>query len=1236
MSQGKTTPVADLATRKPTRGRLRVRARRRFGWLACSVLFTSLASGQSLVDSPEIRAGELDAVAAAWWQAARAHPDSLETQYRLLLWERELDERPGESLRAQDWRELLDALAPESGWTARQVRRQLAEALRREGNFEEALGIGLGDGTPRSWMAIGPFGSTPSTALYRPYPPETEFDPEANYTAGGRDRRWREIRTQEGDTRVDPSEASSEADGVHYLRARFALATEFRGLLLVSGDTSLRAWVDGVEVCVRDRLRDPRTTAVTIGGLRCAPGEHTLLIKCEAHAPFSIAFRHEDGTAPQIEERSPRDRTESPFGTTLDRTLGPRGSVVHEWSARWREDRLAPELWLPLANLSVWIGDAYQAREVLLRWEEEDRPVVPLALVATEIASRLDYLPSDWVDNWVGGLWRRAAEEAPGTVPLRIAEARRNFAEDRTEEAAQILEEVLTAQPRSLPALLLLEEIAEDRGWRRERLTTLDRLAEVAPTHPETLRRWIRRWERDSRPDLALPFREALCAAQPDLGTVIALANAYRRSGRSQAAMTQLEHLDQLAGTPFDALRHRYSLLESWGELELAREFLTRLIALRPDDPGYHESAAELAWRTGDLKTALHHYRTSRSLRPGEIRVSLRIERLEQQLGILPESAPFWAPHALECDHVLQQAPARDRYPRAAAVYLLDQMVTWASATRGIEEMIHQIIRVDSAEAVERFSELEVPGEVLRLRVISAAGEELHPTSGDSGGTYTLPGLSPGAVIEYRCLNRRDLPRAREFQTGAFYFQDTDYAAAFHLSQWVAYLGPGLTPTIEERNLPFTHEARVHEDLRELVWTAREMDCPEAEPLAPPVDRILPNVRLAAPSDWSQALEDIEPQFALDDAPSPELERAVQGILAGISDEREQVAALFAACCERVTSEGDATNATQVWLTRSGDRDTLLAGLLRTAGIAYEEVRIARRDDLDPFRDWDQPNPHVFNYALIRVPSSTPGADPLVLSAQFRLAEPGRIPRPYQGGRAIVVSPTGGRWTTVPAGELSDEAQLTETRLVLGPGGRVSVEGSLEQRQLETTAVRDNLKDLPEAQRRLAIEGFVGRLFPGATDTRGGFPDLDAVGVPFRIEFQTHSSRLLQTTGDGPVLRTVFYPARLRTLYGSGAERKYPLVSTNEALFQERTTVELGEHYALARLPEGLELCGPWGNYWLHFEHSGTQLVMERRLELHPFVAQANEVSELQAACLQIDRKEEERVVLRQLPPHSR
>lgn len=1198
--------------------------------VACAITTTNLP-GESLVDQPEVRKGDLDGLAARWWKSMLAAPNSLETQYYLTLWNQTfaLKSTPGPAL--EDWQQLERATAG-NGWSQRLVRWQIHGALQSMGRHEEAAALGLHNSTPHRWLGIGPFGVDNETAMGRSYPPEQAFDLEASYDSQGYPVRWRSIELPANRLRMDPRAEWRRSAGAFYLRTRFSTSAAFEGFLQVASGGSLTVWVDGTRVGTLDR-NGLHTSQSVRWGLQCEAGAHTMLVKSDGN-PVSFLFRQTSGHAVELTSLDPASHEPRDAGVVALPDLEPVGHARTEWEGLWKSDQLPTNRWLPLALLLRTDADPYGCREILKRWQQQGHGVIALALVATQVIDDLDYLPTDWLENWLADLWDSALDRDDQLVPLLLGRAANLFSEDRAEESLELIDRILELQPRSLQALLLREEISGEREWRTERLQSLARLTELAPDHPATLRRWIQRWEDDDRRDRSLPYRERLLEVRPTIGIARSLAGAYRRAGFIEKAEQALDTMTALAGNDTDSLATRAQWLQDAGRYEEALPLLEELSDRIPDDERYLNAAGNLHWRLGQLEQAKRCYEGSLARYPGQISLVRRIEQLRAEIqgvseiqGSSSSSPEFWEPYAISSADAIAQAPSPDRYPDAASVYLIDQMVTRVVEGRGVEELIHQLVRLDSAQAVQDFSELSVPGDVLEVRVITADGQELHPTSGDGSGRFTLPGLTPGAMVEYRCVVRRNLRREEDLNIGPFYFRDPGFAAAFHVTEWVVLLPEDWDPYIRERHLPFQRQERIVDGMRELIWRADEMDRIAPEEFSPPAEDILPNVWIHTPRDWSDYLEELSPSFPGSDTPSPELEAAVAQILQGVEGREAQVRALYDAACDRIASDLGGATASEVWVSRAGDRDLLLAGLLRTAGIEYQELLLAPNDSLFPYWDWSIPNTDRFDLSLLRV--TTEDGRPLDFTARYRFGRFGDYPRSHQGGRALVLQPWGAEWITLPIAPLEQDAQEMRTHLVLGSDDVVRVRGSLEQGQVEATELKDRLKDYPVSQRRIAVESFVSRLFPGAEVTSGDFPRLEHRGSPFAMEYEAQTRRLLQDTGDEQLLPAVFYPSLMRQRFVRESERRFPMIQDTFMLTDEHTSIELGSDYEVVRLPDNLNLGGPWGTYQVRFAIEGNQVHMRRRIQIEPCLLQPHQIPTLHEACVRIDRKEEERVVLR-------
>lgn len=1188
-----------------------------------------LVQGADLVGSPEELRGDIEGLEARWWRTVNDAPDSLEAQAALFLWGQSLGALPAPARDAAAWRELYDAIGS-NGWSQRAALWQLRHHLRREGNVPEAQALPITAGSPRNWFGIGPFGRTGSTALHRSYPPEAAFDRAARYDVDGLEVFWRPVHVADGSTSIQPGDEWRRRGGAYYLRSVFSLDADFEGLLQTAGGASLRVWIDGTEICTVDRHRD-NLPAVVRTGVALTAGTHELLIKCDG-TRFNVLFRDVNGYPLDLRAGASDQPVTDRATATLRPGIRPQNLLTHDWWQAWKSGdstRLNHDQTLALALVLLAEGRSVDSRRVLQRFEAEVGVTVPYAMAVTRAYDDLDYLPGEWRENWCARVWEKALSDDPKVVPIRIAQAEEFYAEDRTDDAMALLRAVLADQPRSLSALLLVEELCHHREWRNERLQALQQLQTLAPKHSAVLGRWIRRWEEVGRSQQAAPHRLQRYANSPDANSARSLIDMYRRLGQRDQALALTRELAQLAGHSTDSLVSQYQIFEELGAYDDALAVIEKLIPRIPDDDRQYNARAKLMWQKGELQEALASYQRALELTPGQIVLFQRIEQLERELGFGTEPARFWKKYDRSLDAIVADAPAPDAYPGAGAVYLFDLMVSRVGAQGGIEEYVHQVIRIDSAQAVEEHSEFTVGGEALSIRVITPDGEELHPTSGDGSGGYTLPGLTPGALIDYETIMRRNVGQPEKLELGPFYFQDPGLGAAFHHTEWVVLLPDGWNPTIREKNLPFERrEQQLDNGYRELVWRGDRMDRPTPEPLAPPADEIVPNVWLHAELDWEPTLEEMLSGTAGADFTTPELEAATAEILSSVpatAGVREKALALHAATCERITGDLGGSNATDIWMTRAGDRDVLLAGLLRTAGIPYRELRIATRDAIEPFRDWSLPSSDYFTYPLLEVPLES-GA-PLILSTRYRMANASDYPTAYHGGRAVRLEPWGAEWVTLPRPPAKEADTVLHTTVALGADGTTRIAGSVVQHAVDASTLKERVKDIPQSQQQMAAEQFVGQMLPGARLQSGGFPELATPGRPFEIAFDATSDQLLQPANDQFVLRAVHFPASLRRQYGGQPQRVHPLVNPAAITMVETSTIDLGD-YRLVGVPSSVTLSGPWGSYQLRYRAEAGAVHLFRRLELQPCVLTPAECPGFMEACTKIDQCEAERLRL--------
>ncbi len=1175
---------------------------------------------QRLLNSPHEHSGDIEALRDDWWQILSSDPNSSAAQMVLLLWDQKLSLHPGSPITAAQWRALSDRTT-ENGWTHRMLSWRLSAALKSDGEFATADALGMTRGAPRNWIGIGPFGRRAAAALHRSYPPEIRFDPAAEYP--GSDERsvaWRDITVAAGDTRLYPSAEWGKQGAMYYLRSRFSVDDTVRGVFQFASSGSYRVWLDGRNILTTDRSRELSTTAQRIG-VELESGAHTLLVKCTG-SEFAALLRSPTGFPIPLKDLDPRD--DSPDAVSSVEAIESQRLVVDEW--RRNRGSLSGLQLLAFAHAAAAERDSLAVHQALLDAPSDTHPVA-LAITATGLTPTIGYLPAEWRKSWLEERWQEAEAANPECVPVALFRAQELLRDDKSRECTDALDAILDRQPRSLAALLLRERVCEKYEWRKERRTGLEQLRNLAPNHTAVLARWLAFRSGQGRDDLRVPLIEQQMKRSPSLAVAGRLVTAYAVTGRRDDAVRTAGQFATLGGGSTRALELEYEEWKELGETDRASRCLEELRRRKPDSAALHRDAGDYYWKHNRLAEAARAYRTSLDVSPGQWRLLDRLAHLDKP-GPLPSPGRLFEKYRHDSQGALKQAPPASRYPRAAATYLIDQMVTRIDRDGGGSELVHQLVRLDSDQAVEQFSTLSVPGEVLEIRVITPSGEELQPSSAGGGSGFTLPGLVPGSFVEYRSVSRFNIARARDLSIGPFYFRDPDFQAAFHLTEWIVIFPEDWEVEIDERNLTEQRSDRRDDGYRELRWTYREMEPALAEFRSPPGREILPNAAVRSPQDWDQVLEAVAAASARPDFVTPVTHSAAKELLEGVPDDaRSRVLALYSAVCDRIKNTSGPSSPSGIWLERAGDRDMLLASLLRAADIPFQRVFAAARDDMNPYRDWAIPAMNAFGFTFLRVALD---GDPLYLTTAFRLGKPGRIPRQFQGARALVAGAANAEWIEIPTQPIDGEARVLRSTLTLGDGTSVKAEGRVEFRLLSGSQLKEQLSNVSDFQRTSALEGFVRNTFRRSRVLGGSFPDLESRDEPFAIEFEAESPSpgILGTSEGRPVLQTIYTPSQLRAGFVRTSDRQFPYFSEVENLLLEENRVELGTHFKVHRLPSDVDLAGPWGTFQLTYHAVDNAVLVKRRLWLKPFVIPASQLAGFYDFCSTVDSKESQPLVL--------
>ncbi len=369
-----------------------------------------------------------------------------------------------------------------------------------------------------------------------------------------------------------------------------------------------------------------------------------------------------------------------------------------------------------------------------------------------------------------------------------------------------------------------------------------------------------------------------------------------------------------------------------------------------------------------------------------------------------------------------------------------------------------------------------------------------------------------------------------------------------------------------------------------LAWDVRDVPQAFTEPSMPPISTEVQALRLSTADDWPSISKwywkMCEPHLA---AGSPEMTNKVHETVRGLSDASAKIRALFRFVSQEIRYMGITTETEapgyephDVSLTfgnRYGvcrDKAALLAEMLRIAGFDARPVLIRVGAKMDP----EIPSPY-FNHAIAAV--KEPGRDGWTLMDPTDEAARDLLPSYLSDCSYLVASPEGEVLRISPVTPVSGNMLSADSEGSLEPDGSVMLSTRLTFGGINDTAFRHMFVKQTEEKRRLAVEGMLRRVMPGAEllscDVTPA--DLSDTDTPLALRTVTRFPEAVMRgeTRDSlslPLVTRVFSLARVLLSDSTSLEkRRFPLEFSSTAGSEERLVLKLGDVVGAPRmLPE--------------------------------------------------------------------
>ncbi len=1049
----------------------------------------------------------------------------------------------------------------------------LLRLVRRGGDAEAPRQIAARVGCIQRARVAGPFGSTPMLSFDRPVAAEARGALLDRYDLGAPhgEMPTRSLTGVCGFALGEGMDEDEGGPGVWVLESTLELPEAGRYVLRVQTTETFRVRIDGEQVAGADRRREMMAESMYVP-LALSGGAHEIEIVIAAREPspfVSLALAKSDDAF------------------AAERGLTPPSG-----------DDIAARLLRVLVARAR--GDSVGAREAVRRVVGRN-PSAALLVIQADVTLSDPFLPEEERRDRARRLLESAAERDPSAWYPRYQAA---LADQDGRASFEKLRETAERHPTLASLQLEVGRALAERGRTAEADAYIRRARELVPTSCEALAAELASLRRRGRAQEADQRVDELLACDARSSARLALYEAQRRW---DDAAREIERLAPLLEN--DAARDlRLDLASATGDDATVRRLREEIARARGESyiehyPIHHVDELLAAGERGRASSVLAEAIVQRPSRSGALR------RVRRALG---GDDPLFRYRVDGAEAIRRFEASGRRYNGASHILVLDYMVVRLHADGSSEELVHQIYRVDSEEAIEQLGQLSLPGYVLTLRTIKPDGRRLEPDAIEGLDHAELPSLAVGDYVEYEFVRSDGPTNNGGYRSNGWVFQNFSYP--FDLSRIVLVAPHDLPVVIEPRGpVPAPTEAR-DGDLRVLTWTVEESRPLTAEPRSAVSPERLPHLDFGVRASWDSYFDGIVDGLLDGDPRDPSATRLVRRILGRqASASIEQRARRLHRWVLANIEDGNGAGPTALQLgARAGNRNRVLRYLHELAGIDARIVlarALGERSPMQLYRD------DVYPAALVMI--RRPEGPPIFTSAAERGIPFGYVSPNLRGQQAIVIEPG---HSTVTIGESGDDLRdvIVDASIARDGSARVSI----EERFFGANSYfwRQQLEGVPEAELEQRFEqGYVvpmlgpGRLVSLAIEGR------DDPDAPLVFRYVVELAALGRSASGAHLIGPFFRSELARSLASLAARETTQRVMGSH--LRVRTTLR-GSGGA-PRTSADARLTGPGESRATRRTRiEGGALVIEQETRLRPMLVEPREYAAFAEFCRAVDRME--------------
>ena len=1035
---------------------------------------------------------------------------------------------------------------------------------RAESDVDERLAARLG--CVKNVGLAGPFGEGVGSDILRAFPAEEPGPWPQSWPASPGRSQPRQVAVEHTGCDVAPTDAVES--GVFYAQTFLELEREEDLILSASGATAI--WVDDVRALDRD---------VRIWGVwprfgvrvRLPAGRHRVLWKV-GDGSTALRVVHEDGrpwggktsadSAASYVHRAPTVLADPNAIMAYIRPSGVRDPKddLTRYLAAYLADRegqpdVATVLFEPL------VKDPASATGVCL-------------ITAGGFVEGDPIYDQSQTRELVHELEVRAVERDPGLWYPRLRAAMWEAEQRGPSEAVGTLAELVQEFPEVAALHNALARTYEQLGWTPELERTIENLVRQFPDDTGAISLGIDLLE--GRGDHAGVDRLIARLQELDPDSEVTLERALVRRDYA-AALAELKRLAKRRPSREDLALRIEDVMVRAGNDDHAWKRLEEAIEREPRDVHSRLALADAALVRGE-KGAL-----AKAL-VDAVEAGADPSVIEDAIDLV-EGVTELEPYRLDARKVIADFEASKKEHPGTAVRVLDYGAVLIRGDGSSRFLEHEIVRVQSEEGIKRFTEMDMGGHTLHLRVIKKDGRVLEPEEVEGKPTATMPHLEIGDYVEQeRIISRWGEGETAEYEGPAWFFREEDVAYARSEFMVIAPADKQLQlekangvpePTTVRRGMQIIHHFRVD-------------DSPAApsEPGSPPAQEFLPRVSVGWGLSFDKRIERMSRSLVPMSAVDPRIRRIAENIVrpaaapagqqakkAGTAASEQKAApktpdgaaqkasgappaadaggaiaskeaqqlkearALYHWVLDSV-QEGEETDGRRVVVSRSGNRWRAFVTLCEALGI--------------PVR-WALAESRISSPVLGEIGSANRSLSPLLLvgsgksatwlTIEDKFAPYGTVPGHLRGEKAYILGGLDAEITKVPQTGAIDRISYQGSGTLRTDGSaRLSISIVFDGQY--AAGLRNGLSQIPEAQLKTIIESqLLGQKLPGAELVSYEVVDQDKLDRALILKVEVEAPQFATRSSGALLLGPPFMP-RLTGMTRL-SERKTPLLITD-------------------------------------------------------------------------------------------